>query len=190
MSHCKSYNKKEVLYKSNKVAKGKKNLKQENLPTPGGVRIVPRISPEMRNKAAKAVAAKERKDNKNAKKLVMDEDEFDNMVNVKEEEKSFGEGMGFNPDLKTRQKPNRGQKVSSIQNGRGLKKKNPWEDSDEDESIDENEYGLSNEESDIEDSPPPPRKKSKPTPPQKPKRGVQRSQKSAESDVEYIDDSD
>ena len=56
-----------------------------------GIRVAPRIPDELRTKAAKAVAAKERKESKVAKKLekeiVVSEDEFDGMVNDKEKRK-------------------------------------------------------------------------------------------------------
>merc|ERR1712083_485590 len=83
-------------------------LKVEALPSPMGIRVAPRIPDEMRTKAAKAVAAKERKERKVAKKLekeiVVEEDEFDGMVNDKEKRKSLGERIGFTPEKKEKKK--------------------------------------------------------------------------------------
>merc|ERR1719412_1637570 len=97
--------------------KGKKNLKVEALPSPMGIRVAPRIPDEMRTKAAKAVAAKERKESKVAKKLekdiVVEDDEFDGMVNDKEKRKSLGERIGFTPDKKTKQKAAAGSQKGS-----------------------------------------------------------------------------
>jgi len=148
--------------------KGKKNLKLETAPSPAGIRVDPRIPDELRNKAKAAVAAKGRKESKVAKKLekeiVVDDDEFDGMVNDKEKRKSLGERVGFTPEKKTKQKAAGSQKSSPkgspTKKEKGGKKKNPWEtSSDEDESMDEN--GIvsdSDEASDLESAPPPKKK--------------------------------
>ena len=53
-----------------KMKKGKKALKEEAMPSPHGIRIQPKIPAELRTKAAKAAAAKDKKSQKAvAKKL-------------------------------------------------------------------------------------------------------------------------
>merc|ERR1712156_1037530 len=152
--------------KAGKAAKGKKNLKTEALPSPMGIRVAPRIPDELRTKAAKAVAAKERKESKVAKKLekeiVVSEDEFDGMVNDKEKRKSLGERVGFTPEKKEK-KPKAAAKKASPVKGKGGKKKNPWEtSSDEDESMDENGVVSDSDEASDFDSAPPPKRETAP----------------------------
>merc|ERR1711899_532535 len=153
--------------KAGKAAKGKKNLKTEALPSPMGIRVAPRIPDELRTKAAKAVAAKERKESKVAKKLekeiVVSEDEFDGMVNDKEKRKSLGERVGFTPEKKEKKPKAAATKKASPTKGKGGKKKNPWEtSSDEDESMDENGVVSDSDEAPDFDSAPPPKRETAP----------------------------
>merc|ERR1712156_446801 len=153
--------------KAGKAAKGKKNLKTEALPSPMGIRVAPRIPDELRTKAAKAVAAKERKESKVAKKLekeiVVSEDEFDGMVNDKEKRKSLGERVGFTPEKKEKKPKAAATKKASPTKGKGGKKKNPWEtSSDEDESMDENGVVSDGGEASDFDSAPPPKRETAP----------------------------
>jgi len=145
--------------------KGKKNLKVEALPSPMGIRVAPRIPDEMRTKAAKAVAAKERKESKVAKKLEKEinvsDDEFDGMVNDKEKRKSLGERVGFTPEKKEKKAKAAKKDSPTKKGGKGGKKKNPWEtdSSDGDESMDENGVVSDSDEdgSDFDSAPPPKR---------------------------------
>merc|ERR1712080_287701 len=82
----------------------KGQVKLETLPSSHGIRIEPRIDNELKEKAAKAVRAKERKANKGEgkkKKKGEDEDEFDEMTSDKKlKRKSAGspkKGKGRNP---------------------------------------------------------------------------------------------
>lgn len=119
--------------KGEKKKKGKKAIKEEAMPSPHGIRVAPRIPDELRTKAAKAAAAKDRKENKVAKKIEKEieeeNDEFDMMINDKEKRRSLGEKLGFTPEKKAKNAP----KSSPAKKAGGGKKKNPWESS-EDES--------------------------------------------------------
>ena len=84
--------------------KGNLKAKEEAMPSPHGIRIVPRIADELKSKAAKAQAAKNRKENKVARKIekeIEDEkDEFDDMIDNKDANKSLSEKLGFTPEKK------------------------------------------------------------------------------------------
>merc|ERR1719210_1277670 len=114
--------------------KGKnKVMKEEAMPSPRGVRIVPRIAAELKTKAAKAQAAKERKDSKVArnieKEIKEEKDEFDDMIDDKDMNRSLGEKVGYTPEKK---KPKvKAEKKAPGSGGKAKRsKKNPW-DSDE-----------------------------------------------------------
>merc|ERR1711971_1500062 len=123
--------------------KGGATLKQEALPSPMGIRVVPRIADDLKVKAAKAVAAKERKGHKadrKAMKAVMDEkDEFDLMTEDGETNKSLSMKLGTTPD-----KILKGNKVKQTKLNfnkkpkakKGEKKRNPWSDGSEDDQSD------------------------------------------------------
>jgi len=136
-----------------------KKAKQDVMPSPHGVRIVPKIAEELRTKAAKAAAAKDRKEGKGkapaAKKADaakdLDKDEFDMMVDDKDMNTSLSEKLGFE-----KQKPEKAKKAAAPKkrgsNGAGKKKgggRNPWESgsggsgSDSDDDLDSSFQGAS-----------------------------------------------
>ena len=123
-----------------KMKKGsKKALKQEAMPSPLGIRIQPKIPAELRTKAAKAAAAKDRKGQKAvAKKLDNDleeeKDEFDMMVTDKGANRRLSDKLGFSPEKKqsVKKEPKASPKKAK------KSKKNPWESgSDSDISSDD-----------------------------------------------------
>merc|ERR1711874_360916 len=87
--------------KKAKMPKGR-GLKAEAMPSPMGIRVVPRVADELKIKAAKAVAAKERKGMKaerKAMKEVLDEkDEFDMMTDDKALNRSLTQKLGTTPE--------------------------------------------------------------------------------------------
>merc|ERR1712142_348091 len=116
--------------KKGKTKKGA--VKVETLPSAAGIRVVPRIAEELKLKAAKIVAAKERKANKDEKsKNVKSEvkDEFDEMADGK---KLLQSKLDFKP------------KKEVTKGSKG----NPWSDSDGSEDLSG---------SDIDDAPVAPR---------------------------------
>lgn len=110
-------------------------------PSPSkGIRVVPKISDELKRKASAAVAAKDKKAAKNAfgkslnaKMAEFDEpDEFDDMADDKEHNRSLSDRLGFS--LKAEEKPKK-VKVKKESSGtvkgtkHGKKKgENPWDD--------------------------------------------------------------
>merc|ERR1712013_655061 len=121
-----------------KKGKAKKGLvKVETLPSAAGIRVIPRIAEELKIKAAKIVAAKERKANKEekGKKVAKADvkDEFDEMADgkpMKQTKLSF--------------KPKKEEKTKAATKG------NPWSDSDASEDLSG---------SDIDDAPAVPRER-------------------------------
>ena len=139
-----------VIQGKAKGGKGKKGLKMEAMPSPQGIRVAPKIPDELRIKASKAAAAKDRKVNKIAKKLDRDlkedpADEFDDMINDKDKRKSLSEKLGYTPEKKSPAKP-RKTATATASDGtpkkKGGKKKNPWESSEESGSDDESDASL------------------------------------------------
>ena len=99
-------------------------LKIEALPSASGIRVVPRIPEELKVKAAKISAAKERKAVKEEKvKKLKNEakDEFDEMVTKKSELDDGGKKMV------AMMKPSKSKNV--------VKKGNPFAESDESEEM-------------------------------------------------------
>ena len=91
----------------------------EALPSAAGIRVVPRVADELKQKAAKIVAAKERKALKEEKVKKDVKDEFDKMAEVKSGKSMKQSKLNFKP------------KKSESSN----KKDNPWSDSDESEYL-------------------------------------------------------
>merc|ERR1712110_874853 len=87
-----------------KIKGGKKGVKMETLPSAHAIRIDPIIADELKIKASKAVAAKERKEKGEAKKRknVDDDevDEFDVMTNENSAKKSLAKRIGDTPENK------------------------------------------------------------------------------------------
>merc|ERR1712012_1289527 len=109
--------------------KGGKGLKTEFLPSSHAIRINPVIADDLKVKASKAVAAKERKDKGEDKKRVKKEekeevDEFDLMAS--EKNVSLSKKIG----TPTKEKKKRAPKGSPGEKKKGGKTKNPWSDSD------------------------------------------------------------
>merc|ERR1711971_2097 len=108
-----------------------KGIKMEALPSAHAIRVDPVIADDLKAKASKAVAAKERKDKgedkpKKVKKEVDEEvDEFDLMASDKALNKSLSQKLG----TPTKEKKKRAPKTSPGAK-KGEKKKNPWSDSD------------------------------------------------------------
>jgi len=132
-------NNKQKVDKSKKgkgAAKGR-TMKQEALPSPMGIRVVPRVADELKLKYAKIAVAADKKKNKvekKPKKEVKDEkDEFDMMTEDAEANKSLTKKLGTPgkaPKLKQ-------TKLAFKQASPTLKKKNgrnPWSDDSEDAS--------------------------------------------------------
>ena len=126
---------------SGKAAKKgfKKGIKEEAKPSPHGIRIEPKIPAELRTKAAKAAAAKDRKTQKVAKKLENDledeKDEFDMMVTDKEANRRLSDKLGYTPEKK---KPavKKEPKASPVAKKGKKNNKNPWDsDSDSDAEL-------------------------------------------------------
>jgi len=99
------------------------------MPSPDkGTRIVPKISDELKRKASAAVAAKDKKAAKNAfgkslnaKMAEFDEpDEFDDMADDKEHNRSLSDRLGFN--LKAEEKAKKSKVVRSTDRSEGCQK--------------------------------------------------------------------
>ena len=125
-----------------------KGIKMEALPSAHAIRVDPVIADDLKAKASKAVAAKERKDKgedkpKKVKKEVEEEiDEFDLMASDKALNKSLSQKIG----TPTKEKVENIQCIKSFSHilfsqkkrapktspgaKKGEKKKNPWSDSD------------------------------------------------------------
>ena len=121
----------DAFSKMKKAAKGKgsKGIKVEALPSAHAIRIDPVIADDLKVKASKAVAAKERKDKGEDKKRVKKEekeevDEFDLMAS--EKNVSLSKKIG----TPTKEKKKRAPKGSPGEKKKGGKTKNPWSDSD------------------------------------------------------------
>merc|ERR1712203_564118 len=101
--------------KKGKGKAGKGQVKLETLPSAHAIRVEPVIADELKVKASKAVAAKERKEKgETRKKKVKEEvDEFDMMAGDKSLNTSLSKKLKHSPKKK-----------------KGEKKKNPWSDSD------------------------------------------------------------
>merc|ERR1719469_822811 len=123
---------------------GGATLKQEALPSPMGIRVAPRIGDDLRVKAAKAVAQKERKEMKAEKKTmkgVMDEkDEFDIMTEDGDMNKSLSMKLGTTPEkiLKAKSAPKQTKisfpkKSPAAKGNKKVKARNPWSDGSEDD---------------------------------------------------------
>merc|ERR1712050_572994 len=99
--------------KGGKAVKGQ--VKMETLPSAHAIRVEPVIADELKVKASKAVAAKERKEKGETrkKKVKAEVDEFDQMAGDKSLNTSLSKKLKGSP------KKNKGEK-----------KKNPWSDSD------------------------------------------------------------
>merc|ERR1712013_419987 len=93
---------------------GKGRVKLETLPSAHAIRVEPFIADELKVKASKAVAAKERKEEGETrkKKVKTEVDEFDQMAGDKSLNTSLSKKLKASPKKK------------------GEKKKNPWSDSD------------------------------------------------------------
>ena len=142
----------EIVGKGKKKG-GKKAIKEEACPSPHGIRIVPKIAADLREKAVKNQAAKERKANKVARKIEKDiedeKDEFDDMINDKDANRSLSEKVGLTPEKKkpaAAAKPKVKKEKSSPSEKKSPKKakknkKNPWESSDDDENMDSDSDG-------------------------------------------------
>merc|ERR1712173_568821 len=104
------------MKKKGKGAKGQ--VKVETLPSAHAIRVEPVIADELKIKASKAVAAKERKEKGETrkKKVKAEIDEFDEMAGDKSLNQSLSKKLKGSP------KKGGGKK--------GEKKKNPWSDSD------------------------------------------------------------
>jgi len=118
------------LVKKAKGGKGKRGgMKLETQPSAHAIRVKPVIAEELKIKASKAVAAKERKKAgvvKKVKKEDPDEpDEFDLMSSDKVLNTSLTAKLGASVEKKKR-----APKGTGTPKKRGEKKKNPWSDSD------------------------------------------------------------
>ena len=140
----------EIVGKGKKKG-GKKAIKEEACPSPHGIRIVPKIAADLREKAVKNQAAKERKANKVARKIEKDiddeKDEFDDMINDKDANRSLSEKVGLTPEKKkpaaAAKQPKVKKEKSSPSEKKSPKKakknkKNPWESSDDENMDSEN----------------------------------------------------
>merc|ERR1712045_175316 len=110
----------EIVGKGKKKG-GKKAIKEEACPSPHGIRIVPKIAADLREKATKAAAAKDRKASKVARKIEKDiedeKDEFDDMINDKNANRSLSEKVGLTPEKKKtgcRQTQSKERKIQSF----------------------------------------------------------------------------
>ena len=126
-----------------KMKKGKKTLKQEAMPSPHGIRIQPKIPAELRTKAAKAAAAKDRKGQKAVVKkldndLEEDKDEFDMMVTDKAANRRLSDKLGFTPEKKQSVKKEPKASPKKAQKS----KKNPWESGSEISTDDEDNEDM------------------------------------------------
>ena len=124
-----------------KMKKGKKTLKQEAMPSPHGIRIQPKIPAELRTKAAKAAASKDRKGQKAVVKkldndLEEDKDEFDMMVTDKAANRRLSDKLGFTPEKKVKKEPKASPKKAQ------KSKKNPWESGSEISTDDEDNEDM------------------------------------------------
>merc|ERR1712142_57126 len=111
---------------------GKGAVKAETLPSAAGIRVVPRIAEEFKLKAAKIVAAKERKANKDEKSKNIKAEVKDKFDEMAVGQKMLQSKLDFKPKREA-------TKVS---------KGNPWSDSDESDDLSG---------SDIDDAPAAPR---------------------------------
>ena len=83
------------------LAKGRKKLVEEVLPSPKGQRVVPKIDPELRKKAEKAVIAKENKKKKKKELKLSPEVERDSFDEVEDStNKSLSDKLGLSPASK------------------------------------------------------------------------------------------
>merc|ERR1712012_724604 len=108
--------------------KGGKGLKTEFLPSSHAIRINPVIADDLKVKASKAVAAKERKDkgeDKKKPKKEIEDDEFDLMAADKGLDVSLSKKLG----TPKKEKAKKASKTSPATK-KSDKKKNPWSDSD------------------------------------------------------------
>ena len=126
-----------------KMKKGKKTLKQEAMPSPHGIRIQPKIPAELRTKAAKAAASKDRKGQKAVVKkldndLEEDKDEFDMMVTDKAANRRLSDKLGFTPEKKQSVKKEPKASPKKAQKS----KKNPWESGSEISTDDEDNEDM------------------------------------------------
>ena len=108
-----------------------------------GRRVVPIIDPELRKKAEKAVAAKEKKAEKKALKLspevVVERDEFDDALDVSN--KSLSEKLGLSPPGKGASK--KGKKAAKKPDGMKQTKLNfASKKASDDESLDEFDMAI------------------------------------------------
>jgi len=143
--------------KNKKAAGGGKKgqTKHEIMPSPHGLRVMPRIGDDLKIKTAKAAAAKSRKANKEEKKMkdtLKEKDEFDAMVDDKDMNKSLTERLGLSGEKQKKMK----QTTLKFEKKSPKKKstKNPWSDDEEDEDI-----GSGSDLSDAIDEPVVPREK-------------------------------
>merc|ERR1719195_2271267 len=127
--------------KKGKGKAGKGQVKLETLPSAHAIRVEPVIADDLKLKASKAVAAKERKEKgETRKKKVKEEhDEFDEMAGDKSLNTSLSKKLG-------KKSPKKGGAK------KGEKKKNPWSDSDA-SGGDMSEDDLSDAVADIEIAP-------------------------------------
>jgi len=126
--------------------KKKGQTKAEIMPSPMGLRVVPRIADDLKVKAAKAVAAKNRKANKAETKVlksVMDEkDEFDEMADDKNMNKSLSERLGLSGEKKSTAGSKKMKQTTLKFEKSSPKKKsgrNPWSDDDDDDDINDSD---------------------------------------------------
>ena len=148
------------LKKDKKLGK-KKVAKVETMPSPHGIRVIPKISDELKKKALLALATKEKKAAKtafgkslSAKMAEFDEpDEFDDMADDKEHNRSLSDRLGFN--IKAEEKPKKAAKMKKERSDTVKTKKNekqhktPWE-SASDRSDSDSRYSLPGSGSDAE----------------------------------------
>ncbi|XP_059098598.1 DNA topoisomerase 2-alpha-like [Tigriopus californicus] len=141
----------------------KKKVKEEALPSPVGIRIIPRIAEELKNKAAKAAAAKTKKgeklDKKALKETEEEKDEFDFMCDDKDMNRSLSEKLGLSAapnGIKKATKHKKTTPLSSTDSSPRKKpkmaakgKSNPWDD-DSDEESDPSDKDFSFDDSDSE----------------------------------------
>jgi len=101
------------------------------LPSPSGIRVLPRIADDLKLKAAKAVAAKSKAKKKSAAASPEEKDEFDMMIDDKALNKSLGERIGATPE----KKPMKQTKLNfpKASPAKGKKKGNPWSDEEDDD---------------------------------------------------------
>lgn len=139
----------------------KKKVKEEALPSPVGIRIVPRIAEELKNKAAKAAAAKTKKgeklDKKALKETEEEKDEFDFMCDDKDLNRSLSEKLGFSAAQngnkkvpKHKKSPLSSTDSSPKKKAKMTKGKHPWDDSDDESMASEKSISYADSDSDTE----------------------------------------